>query len=72
MARTTMRRKTARRKSTHPKAVRRTATRYWSTRVTKEGDAVDLHQSRRQEASRRPAATLQRAKTELRKQFGRE
>jgi hypothetical protein len=108
MARTTARRKTTRRKSTHPK------TEYWSARVTKESDALDLDRGvfslrdpkriaaslkRSAERSRRrksnpyrsalsmltfyinragknlPAGrrrTLQRAKTELRRQFGRE
>jgi hypothetical protein len=107
MARTPTRRKTTRRKSTRPKS-----TRYWSARVTKESDALDLDRGvfslsnpkriaaslkRSAERSRRrksdpyrsalsmltfyinragknlPAGrrrTLQRAKTELRRQFG--
>jgi hypothetical protein len=108
MARTAARRKTTRRKSTRPK------TKYWSARVTKESDALDLdrgvfslsdpkriaallkcsaERSRRRKsdpyrsalsmltfyisragknlpASRR--RTLDRAKTELRRQFGRD
>ena len=108
--------KTARRKSRHPKPVpgRRKGSRYWSQRVTRESDALDLDRGvfagrdpkqiaaslkRSAERSRRrksspyrsalsmltfyinragknlPASrkrTLQRAKVELRKQFGRE
>ena len=109
MARTAARRKTTRRKSTPSKT-----NRYWSARVTKESDALDLDRGvfslsspkriaaslkRSAERSRRrksdpyrsalsmltfyinragknlPASrrrTLQRAKTELRRQFGRE
>lgn len=109
MARTAARRKTTRRKSTRSKT-----NRYWSARVTKESDALDLDRGvfslsspkriaaslkRSAERSRRrksdpyrsalsmltfyinragknlPASrrrTLQRAKTELRRQFGRE
>ena len=109
MARTAARRKTTRRKSTRPKTKR-----YWSARVTKESDALDLDRGvfslsdpkriaaslkRSAERSRRrksapyrsalsmltfyinragknlPASrrhTLQRAKIELRRQFGRE
>ena len=109
MARTTARRKTARRKT-----VRRRGTRYWSGRVTRESDALDLEGGvfkgrdpkriaaslkRSAERSRRrksdpyrsaismltffinragrnlPASrrrTLEKAKTELRRQFGRE
>jgi hypothetical protein len=109
MARTTARRKTARRKT-----VRRKGTRYWSGRVTRESDALDLEGGvfkgrdpkriaaslkRSAERSRRrksdpyrsaismltffinragknlPASrrrTLEKAKTELRRQFGRE
>jgi hypothetical protein len=108
MARTTARRKTTRGKSTRPK------TKYWSARVTKESNALDLDRGvfslsdpkriaaslkRSAERSRRrksdpyrsalsmltfyinragenlPAGrrrTLQHAKTELRRQFGRE
>jgi hypothetical protein len=109
MARTTARRKTARRKT-----VRRRGTRYWSGRVTRESDALDLEGGvfkgrdpkriaaslkRSAERSQRrksdpyrsaismltfyinragknlPASrrrTLEKAKTELRRQFGRE
>jgi Protein of unknown function (DUF3175) len=109
MARTTARRKTSRRKSARPKTKR-----YWSARVTKESDALDLDRGvfslsdpkriaaslkRSAERSRRrksnpyrsalsmltffinragknlPAdrrRTLQRAKIELRRQFGRD
>ncbi len=42
MARTTARRKTARRKTVRGKTVRRKGTRYWSGRVTRESDALDL------------------------------
>ncbi len=114
MARTTARRKTARRKTVRGKTVRRKGTRYWSGRVTRESDALDLEggvfkgrdpkriaaslkrsaeRSRRRKsdpyrsaismltfyinragknlpASRRCA--LEKAKTELRRQFGRE
>jgi uncharacterized protein DUF3175 len=108
MARSTARRKTARRKTP-----RRKAARYWSNRVTKESNALDLDRGvftlknpkriaaslkRSAEKSRRRKAdpyrsalsmltfyinragknlpagrrrTLQRAKTELRRQFGR-
>lgn len=108
MVRTTARQKTTRRKSTRPK------TKYWSARVTKESDALDLDRGvfslrdpkriaaslkRSAERSRRRKSdpyrsalsmltfyinragknllasrrhTLQRAKTELRRQFGRE
>ncbi len=106
--------KTSRRKTTRRPASRRTATRYWSGRVTRESDALDLEGGvfkgrdpkriaaslkRSAERSRRrksdpyrsamsmlvfyinragknlPASrrrTLQKAKTELRRQFGRE
>ncbi len=109
MARTTARRKTARRKTP-----RRKNTRYWSGRVTRESDALDLDRGvftlkspkriaaslkRSAERSRRRKAdpyrsalsmltfyinragknlpagrkrTLQKAKTELRHQFGRD
>jgi hypothetical protein len=109
MTRTTVRRKTTRRQSARPKTKR-----YWSARVTKESDALDLDRGvfslsnpkriatslkRSAERSRRrksdpyrsalsmltfyinragrnlPASrrrTLQRAKIELRRQFGRE
>jgi hypothetical protein len=109
MARTTVRRKTTRRKASRLKTER-----YWSARVTKESDALDLDRGvftlsdpkriaaslkRSAERSRRrksdpyrsalsmltfyinragknlPASrrqTLQRAKVELRRQFGRE
>ena len=109
MARTTVRRKTTRRKASRPKTER-----YWSARVTKESDALDLDRGvftlsdpkriaaslkRSAERSRRrksdpyrsalsmltfyinragknlPASrrqTLQRAKVELGRQFGRE
>src|SRR5665213_2860643 len=42
MASTTARRKTARRKTVRGKTVRRKGTRYWSGRVTRESDALDL------------------------------
>ncbi len=106
-------RKSARRKSARRKTVRRSAGRYWSGRVTKESDALDLEggvfagrdpkriaaslkrsaeRSRRRKSSpyrsalsmltfyinragkKLPASrkkVLQRAKVELRKQFGR-
>jgi hypothetical protein len=109
MVRTTARRKTARGKSS-----RRKGTRYWSDRVTRESDALDLEggvfagrdpkkiaaslkrsaeRSRRRKSSPYRSAlsmltfyinragknlptgkkkTLQRAKVELRKQFGRQ
>jgi hypothetical protein len=109
MVRTTARRKTAR-----GKTARRKGTRYWSGRVTKESDALDLEggvfagrdpkkiaaslkrsaeRSRRRKSSQYRSAlsmltfyinragknlptgkkkTLQRAKVELRKQFGRQ
>ncbi len=108
MAPTMFQRKTARRKPTHPK------TKYWSARVTKESDALDLdrgvfslsdpkriaaslkrsaQRSRRRKSDPFRSAlsmltfyvnragknlpvsrrhTLQRAKIELRRQFGRE
>ena len=119
MARTTASRKTARRKmvcgkTIRGKTVRRKGTRYWSGRVTRESDALDLEGGvfkgrdpkriaaslkRSAERSRRrksdpyrsaismltfyinragknlPASrrcTLEKAKTELRRQFGRE
>ncbi|HEY5065154.1 MAG TPA: DUF3175 domain-containing protein [Xanthobacteraceae bacterium] len=114
MASTTARRKTARRKTVRGKTVRRKGTRYWSGRVTRESDALDLEGGvfkgrdpkriaaslkRSAERSRRrksdpyrsaismltfyinragknlPASrrcTLEKAKTELRRQFGRE
>lgn len=108
-------RQTARRhKRAHGRATRRKATRYWSGRVTRESDALDLEKGvftardpKRIAASLRQSAersrrrksdpyrsalsmltfyinragrnlpvtrrkTLQRAKAELRKQFGRE
>jgi hypothetical protein len=106
--------KTSRRKTARRPASRRTVTRYWSGRVTRESDALDLEGGvfkgrspkriaaslkRSAERSRRrksdpfrsamsmlsfyinragknlPASrrrTLQKAKTELRRQFGRE
>jgi hypothetical protein len=114
MARTATKRKPARRKSPRQKSPRRKATRYWSARVTKESDALDLDRGvfamndpkriaaslkRSAERSHRrkaepyrsalsmlvfyinragkklPAARrrkLEQAKTELRKQFGRD
>jgi len=114
MARTTARRKTAGRKTVRRKTVRRKGTRYWSGRVTRESDALDLEGGvfkgrdpkriaaslkRSAERSRRrksdpyrsavsmltfyinragknlPASrrrTLEKAKTELRRQFERE
>jgi hypothetical protein len=116
MAQTTTRRKTktSARKTTHRKTARRKPTRYWSGRVTKKSDALDLkggvfaqrsakriaaslkrsaeHSRRRKSGPYRSALsmltfyinragkklpagrrrTLERAKTELRKQFGRE
>jgi hypothetical protein len=114
MARTAPRRKTTSRKSGRRKSAGGKSTRYWSARVTKESDALDLDKGvfksndpkriaaslkRSAERSRRRKAepyrsalsmlvfyinragknlpagrrrTLQRAKTELRKQFGRD
>jgi hypothetical protein len=114
MAPTTARRKTAGRKTVRGKTVRRKGTRYWSGRVTRESDALDLEGGvfkgrdptriaaslkRSAERSRRrksdpyrsaismltfyinragknlPASrrrTLEKAKIELRRQFGRE
>ena len=114
MPRTASRRKTAPRRSTPRKAGPRKNTRYWSGRVTRESDALDLDKGvfssnspkaiaaslkRSAERSRRrkstpyrsalsmlvfyinragkklPASrrrTLERAKTELKRQFGRE
>ena len=114
MPRTASRRKAAPRRSTRRKAGPRKNTRYWSGRVTRESDALDLDKGvfssnspkaiaaslkRSAERSRRrkstpyrsalsmlvfyinragkklPASrrrTLERAKTELRRQFGRE
>lgn len=113
MAQTASRRKTTRRKSSNRKSARK-STRYWSARVTKESDALDLDKGvfksddpkriaaslkrsaersrRRKSGSYRSALSmlvfymnragknlparrrrvLQRAKTELRKQFGRD
>lgn len=113
MAQTTTRRKTVQRKPARP-GTRRKRTRYWSDRVTRESNALDLEGGvfkgrdpkriaaslkRSAERSRRrksdpyrsamsmlvfyinragknlPASrrrTLQKAKTELRRQFGRE
>jgi Protein of unknown function (DUF3175) len=107
------RRKSARRQSTRPRTRKRTSSRYWSGRVTRESDALDLQggvfklkdpkriaaslkrsaeQSHRRKAEpyrsalsmlifyinragkNLPASrrrTLERAKVELRKQFGR-
>jgi len=107
------RRKSARKQSTRPRTKKRTASRYWSGRVTRESDALDLQggvfklkdpkriaaslkrsaeQSHRRKAEpyrsalsmlifyinragkNLPASrrrTLERAKVELRKQFGR-
>lgn len=112
-SRTTPRRKAAPRKTTTRKTARRKGTHYWSNRVTKESDALDLKGGvfklkdpkriaaslkRSAERSKRrksepyrsalsmlvfyinraghtlPAGrrrTLERAKTELRRQFGR-
>lgn len=114
MARVATRRKTRSRKTTGRPTARRKATRYWSGRVTRESDALDLEGGvfkgrdpkriaaslkRSAERSRRrksdpyrsalsmlvfyinragknlPASrrrVLERAKTELRRQFGRE
>ena len=114
MPRTASRRKAAPRRSTRRKAGPRKNTRYWSGRVTRESDALDLDKGvfssnspkaiaaslkRSAERSRRrkstpyrsalsmlvfyinragkklPASrrrTLERAKTELKRQFGRE
>lgn len=114
MARTATHRKTRSRKTTGRSTARRKATRYWSGRVTRESDALDLEGGvfkgrdpkriaaslkRSAERSRRrksdpyrsalsmlvfyinragrnlPAArrrVLEKAKTELRRQFGRE
>ncbi len=114
MPRTASRRKAAPRRSTRRKAGPRKNTRYWSGRVTRESDALDLEKGvfssnspkaiaaslkRSAERSRRrkstpyrsalsmlvfyinragkklPAnrrRTLERAKTELKRQFGRE
>jgi Protein of unknown function (DUF3175) len=114
MPRTAPRRKTASRKSQRRKSAPRKNTRYWSGRVTRESDALDLDKGvfsgsdpkriaaslkRSAERSRRrksgpyrsalsmlvfyinragkklPASrrrTLERAKTELKRQFGRE
>jgi len=113
MARTSSRRNTAPRRSKRRKAAPRKNTRYWSGRVTRESDALDLEKGvfsgsdpkriaaslkRSVERSRRrksapyrsalsmlvfyinragkklPASrrrTLERAKTELKRQFGR-
>jgi hypothetical protein len=113
MARTSSRRNTAPRRSKRRKAAPRKNTRYWSGRVTRESDALDLQKGvfsgsdpkriaaslkRSAERSRRrksapyrsalsmlvfyinragkklPASrrrTLERAKTELKRQFGR-
>jgi len=114
MPRSATRRKTRSRKTTGRTTTRRKATRYWSGRVTRESDALDLEGGvfkgrdpkriaaslkRSAERSRRrksdpyrsalsmlvfyinragknlPASrrrTLEKAKTELRRQFGRE
>ena len=114
MARTATRRKTKRQKSRRPRPAGRKSARYWSGRVTKESDALDLdagvftlndpkqiaaslkrsaEQSDRRKAEpyrsalsmlvfyinragkNLPAArrrTLEQAKIELRKQFGRD
>jgi hypothetical protein len=114
MAQTAHRRKPTRRKTTRRVTVSRNAARYWSGRVTRESDALDLEggvftwkDPRRiaaslkrsaEESHRRKAdpyrsalsmlvfyinragknlpatrrRTLERAKTELRRQFGRE
>jgi hypothetical protein len=114
MAKGTARRKTSRRKTARGNARSRKGTRYWSGRVTKESDALDLQggvftwkdpkriaaslKRSAQESHRRkadpyrsalsmlvfyinragknlPAArlrTLEKTKTELRRQFGRE
>ena len=114
MARTATRQKTDSRKASRKKSTRRSATHYWSGRVTRQSDALDLeadvftwNDPRRiaaslkrsaEESDRRkadpyrsalsmlvfyinragknlPAArrrTLEQAKVELRKQFGRE
>jgi len=114
MSRPVSRRKTAPRKSRRRKAAPRKSARYWSGRVTRESDALDLDKGvfslndpkriaaslkRSAERSRRrksapyrsalsmlvfyinragkklPASrrrTLERAKTELKRQFGRE
>jgi Protein of unknown function (DUF3175) len=119
MARTTAREKTSRRKTSNRKTAsrgsgRRAGTRYWSARVTRESDALDLDRGvfslqdpkriaaslkrsaershRRKSSPYRSAVsmltfyinragknlpagrrrTLQKAKTELRRQFGRE
>jgi len=113
MARTSTARKTAHRKTAHRKTARRKGTRYWSGRVTRESNALDLDAGvfslaspkriaaslkRSAERSHRRRAepyrsalsmltfyinragknlsagrrkTLQQAKVELRKQFGR-
>jgi hypothetical protein len=42
MARTATKRKSARQKSRRPRPARRNSTRYWSGRVSKESDALDL------------------------------
>jgi hypothetical protein len=114
MPRTVSGKKTAPRKSRRHKTVRRRDTRYWSGRVTRESDALDLdkgifsshdpkhiaaslkrsaQRSRRRKSApyrsalsmlvfyinragkKLPASrrrTLERAKTELKRQFGRE
>jgi hypothetical protein len=114
MAQPATRRKTARRKTARRATVRRKTTRYWSDRVTRESDALDLEEGvftwndpkriaaslkRSAEESRRRKAdpyrsalsmlvfyinragknlpagrrrTLEKAKTELRRQFGRD
>jgi len=114
MAKTATRRKTTRRKSGRATVARGKATRYWSNRVTRESNALDLESGvftwddpkriaaslkRSAEASRRRKAdpyrsalsmlvfyinragknlpagrrrTLERAKAELRRQFGRQ
>jgi len=113
-ARTATRRKTAHRKAAGSRTRRRTGTRYWSGRVTRESDALDLkggvftlrdpkriaaslkrsaERSHRRKADpyrsalsmlvfyinragkKLPASrrkTLERAKAELRRQFGRD
>jgi hypothetical protein len=114
MARTAAQRKTSRRKTPHRRTDRRTGARYWSGRVTRESDALDLeggvfkgrdpkgiaaslkrsaeHSRRRKSDPYRSAMSmlsfyinragkklpagrrrmLEQAKTELRRQFGRE
>ena len=114
MAKTATRRKASSRRTTNGHARRRKATRYWSGRVTRESDALDLkggvfklkdpkriaaslkrsaERSRRRKAEPYRSAlsmlvfyinragknlpanrrrTLEKAKVELRRQFGRE